>query len=206
MSETRRKGVDAEELAERMLRKEGWLTQHAKFRREDYEGAEVMEGDDEKIRDPDMLALRHGETVWVEVKEFNKRVLTKTRNQDEHGIRKPKMNDYREIAEVSGIPVWLFIFEKSSGVVLTENVTLLSPLPPIDKQQCVRTYNALVEFFPRDTFTPLAVSDEHIPDEFPHRVRTRGGESLNDVIDGADKTPPGYQVTLSGLSGGSGDD
>jgi hypothetical protein len=202
MSEAQRKGVHAERLAERMLRKEGWITQHAKFRREDYEGAELMVGDDEKVRDPDMLALRQGETVWVEVKEFEEPVDTKARGQLEHGVRKPKMNDYREIAEVSGIPVWLFIVEKDAGNILTENATLLNDLPPIDKEQCIRTYNAVVEFFARDSFTELAVSDEHIPEDLPFSVSTRGGEPLNDTIEGTDKTPPGYQVTFGDLFGG----
>lgn len=189
-----RAGVDAERLGENMLGKNGWRCQHAKFRRADYEGAEIIGGENETVRDPDLLAIGTGETVWVEIKEFGGPNKCKVRSQKEHGVRKPKMEDYRRVADLSGIPVWLFIVETNAGLVLVGNINDLPRLPPIDKERCIEVYDEVVEFFPRDQLEKVEIQPEHRPSGIDYSLTYGVGEPLNDIIDGVDKTPPGHQA------------
>lgn len=201
MSQSQRKGVPAEKLGEQMLRKEGYMTQHAKFRREDYEGAEKIVGENETVLDPDMLAIANAETVWVEIKQFEQPNPCRVREQKEHGVRKRKMQSYRRVADVSGIPVWLFIFEETNGCVLAANINELSQLPPIDEEQCVSVYGEIIEFFPRQELEKLKLKREYKPNEFDYRLEYGVGQPLNDIVNGVDKTPPGYQVKFTNWTG-----
>jgi len=141
-------------------------------------------------------AMRAGKTVFVEVKQFAQPVSVRVRGQDEHGIREPKFYDYMQVHQMSGVPLWLLIFESSSGVLLASRIDNLSRLPPIDEEACRDEYDELMVFFPRRELEAVDLSEVHKPSGFPFGLNTSGGEDVNSLLDGVKAEVETFQTGL----------
>ena len=63
---------------------------------------------------PDLLAIKAGKQIWVEVKDKTAPTYTWKHHRWEHGIDQPNSDDYLSIQKQSGYPVFLLIHENSS--------------------------------------------------------------------------------------------
>jgi hypothetical protein len=174
-----RTGEPAEKLVKKTLQAEGWRCLPAKHQRIDTDSAEIIEGDDGAVRNPDIFAFRSGEAIFAEVKQFSSPVKTRARNQYEHGIRRSKLNDYKTVNEDSGIPVFIFIFESGRGRLLASHLSELPELGPIDAERCRQEYGELLTYFPRDALNEVRLTDNYVPSQFPFDVQFRSGDDLN---------------------------
>lgn len=212
MNNNDRDGVEAEKLVKNTLQVEGWRCLPAKHQRVDTDSAEIIEGDGDAIRNPDIFAIRNGEAIFAEVKQFGSAVKTRARNQYEHGIRRAKFEDYKTVADDSGIPLWIFIFEEQRGKLLASHISKLSELDPIDPRRCKQVYGQLVTYFPRTELNKIGVGSEHVPKDFPIAVDLNVGDDLNTVIDGVEAELKTHQVSINDWSvdfatdGGESDD
>jgi hypothetical protein len=200
MSDDERDGIPAEKLVKNMLQIEGWRCLPAKHQRVDTDSAEIIEGNGEAVRNPDIFAIRQGEAVFVEVKQFRTPVKTRARSQHEHGIRQPKFEDYKTVAEDSGIPLWIFIFESDRGKLLASHISKLSELAPIDAERCKHAYGELLTYFPRTELEKIAIEAEHVPKQFPFAVDFSFGDGLNEVLEGVEAELNTHQIGLTEFS------
>jgi len=200
MNNNDRDGVEAEKLVKNTLQVEGWRCLPAKHQRVDTDSAEIIEGDGDAVRNPDIFAIRKGEAIFAEVKQFGSPVKTRARNQYEHGIRRPKFKYYKTVTEDSGIPLWIFIFEEQRGKLLASHISKLSELDPIDERRCKQVYGQLVTYFPRTQLNKISVGSDHVPKDFPIAVDLNVGEDLNSVIDGVEVELKTHQSSMSDWS------
>lgn len=200
MSNNDRDGVEAEKLVKNTLQVEGWRCLPAKHQRISTDSAEIIEGDRDAVRNPDIFAIRNGEAIFAEVKQFASAVKTRARNQYEHGIRRPKFEDYKTVADESGIPLWIFIFEEQRGKLLASHISKLSELDPIDERRCEQEYGQPVTYFPRTELNKIGVGPEHVPKDFPLAVDLNVGDDLNSVLEGVKVELKNHQITLGDWS------
>lgn len=186
MFDDNRDGVAAERLVKKMLQTEGFQCLPARYQRINEDSAEIIEGDDEVFRNPDIFVMGHGEALFVEVKQFKSSVMTRVRGQHEHGIRQPKFEDYKAVSEVSGIPLWIFIVESGSGQVLASKISDLPELEPISASRCREEYGELLTYFPRKELKEINVRKDHVPDSLPLTVKTGQGQNMTDVLNGVE--------------------
>lgn len=203
MTDEERDGVPAEKLVKKMFLQEGWRCMPAKHQRISTDSAEIIHGDDSNVRNPDIFAIRNGEALFVEVKQFRSAVRTKARGQYEHGIREPKFIDYKTVNDDSGIPLWMFIFEAERGKLLSNHIVKLPELEPISPEKCERVYGDQMVFFPRTELEKVAIDPAHVPDEFEFEVDHGVGEELNSVLEGVDVELSGRQTGLERWSTGA---
>ena len=200
MNDDGRRGVPAEKLVKNMLQVEGWRCLPAKHQRVDTDSAEIIEGDGDAVRNPDIFAIRQGEAVFVEVKQFASAFKTNSRNQYEHGIRREKFDDYKTVDSESGIPVWIFIFEYERGKLVSNHISKLSQLEPIDERACIEEYGELVTFFPRTELEKVAITPGHVPKEFTFAVDFNVGDEVNNVLEGVEAELNTEQVGLGSFA------
>lgn len=191
-----RAGIPAERLLKRMFLQEGWNCTPAKHQRVSSDSAEIIHGEENNLRNPDLFAIGNGEAIYVEVKQFTSPVKTKARGQYEHGIRRPKFEDYKKVNRDSGIPVWIFIFEPERGKLLARHIALLSELDPISPEKCKRQYGEQMTFFPRTDLKKVAIHEPHVPRDFPFEVDHDVGDDLNDVLSGVEIKNTGIQTGI----------
>jgi hypothetical protein len=191
-----RRGAEAEKLVENLLLKNGWSCMPAKHQRISTDSAEIINMEDDAVRNPDICAMRAGKTVFIEVKQFAQPVSVDVRGQDEHGIREPKFYDYIQVHQMSGVPLWLLIFETGSGVLLASKIDNVSRLPPIDDEACRDVYDELMVFFPRRELNPVNLSEVYKPDGFSFSLDTSGGEDVNSLLDGVEAEIETFQTGL----------
>jgi len=183
MSEDRA-GSEAEKLVEELLKNKGWGCMPAKHQRISTDSAEIINMKEDAVRNPDICAIRGGQVVFVEVKQFGNSVSVDVRGQEEHGIRKPKFYDYVKVHQMSGVPLWVFIFEEERGLLLGSQINQLSRLEPIDRESCRDVYGELVTFFPRSDLDIIKLSNNHAPDDFPFKLNTTDGTDVNELLSG----------------------
>jgi len=79
---------------------------------------------------PDLFICNNGRSSWIECKvKASPTVCTKKgypKGRLEHGIPLRLYNDYMEVQKVSGLKVWLFLLEESSGEILYNTLDALS--------------------------------------------------------------------------------
>jgi hypothetical protein len=127
---------------------------------------------------PDLHVVGHGTSLWAEIKQKDRILDTRARSQEEHGIDKPNWEHYRRLANESGVPVWLFIFEEPTGALLAGDISQLTSYPPIDEEKCKQYYGNVMTFVSREDLTQVRLLPEHIPPEYGHEVDIRAGTLL----------------------------
>lgn len=87
---------------------------------------------------------------WLEVKGKDAPSYTRITGREEHGLAWRMYRDYLEVERLTGNPVYLFVYEMSSGRAMCQSLAKLS--------QHVRRYGSDkmdyggMAFFPRDEF------------------------------------------------------
>jgi len=110
------RGENTETLIENALKSHGWAV--LPVRKWNREGPPVLETDTGTVVLPDILASRSGESVYVEVKHKTEPAYYRKKNQYRHGIPTRLLHEYRTIERVTGVPVYMLIYEANTGYVL----------------------------------------------------------------------------------------
>ena len=107
--------------------------------------------------DVDVTSPRHGR-FWAEIKFKTKADFTYLTQQEEHGIAIKSFRHYRLIADRTKAPVWLFICEGNTGLLLYQDCAVLAPHARISNTTKMDPGGMV--FWPRSAF----VIDTDIPD------------------------------------------
>ena len=126
-----KRGSAGERLVAALLQSRGWFILPAY----DYSGeggntAPRLQGELAGYVAPDILAARNGKCIWVEVKTKEHADYTRVTDRMEHGFSLRHLEAYRGIQEITGIPVWLAIYEEDTGDIRMERIDSL-PEPRI---------------------------------------------------------------------------
>lgn len=175
-------GADAEQLVLNLFESHNYYTTGTQSENLFPDGAPLLSSQSDKLRVPDFHALGHGDSFWIEVKQKAEVIETIVRSQKEHGIDSPNYSDYKQIADISGVPVWVFIFEEPTGKLLAGRVNRLSELDPIDATRCRQDYGNIMTYIPRHEFEQVRITDSQIPAELSLDIETQKGKLLPVII------------------------
>ena len=173
-------GRKAEALVEAQVSASGWrYIADRQFR----DGrAPMIQGDEDGNIRPDFSVSKAGDSVWIEVK--GKTDSHPHAGVERHGIDLPNWQHYNQVASHSGMPCWLFVYEKSTGCLLCAD---LNDLPVVDKRIKDEypdddPYGGPMVFFNRSDFHVKPIDQSHYPDQF----FGQGKLPLQNVIDETD--------------------
>lgn len=133
------------------LQQRGWLIVPSyDYSGEDGNKAPKMHGVRLSLVIPDLDACRSGERFWVEVKTKWEATFTEKTQRLEHGISLRHYEHYQQVEKESGNPVWLFVLEERTGVILAGRLRDLAEHARIYKGW--KMGQAGMVFFPREKF------------------------------------------------------
>lgn len=156
-------GNEGEQTVERYLQRNGWAT-IPKWKYSG-EGAPMLEAEGESTVLPDIEASNDGVTRLVEVKTKREtHVQHNQGNQKQHGIDLRHWNHYRDAQQLTGIDVWLFIWEKHTGHLCIASVDFLDDDVVIARRiergdSGYRAYSSEMIFWPRNQFRIVDVDE-----------------------------------------------
>lgn len=157
-------GKKAEALIEKQIETSGW--HHVGDSQFGSGGAPMVRGESgDQIR-PDYSVMKAGERVWIEVKGRCQTVPYD--DVPRHGIPRENWNHYNRVADASGDPCWLFIYEKSTGLVLCEDIDELAVADERIKESYPDDdpYGEDMTFFNKVDFRIKKIAQEHYPEQF----------------------------------------
>jgi hypothetical protein len=148
-------GIESEQLIRELITKSGWRV--LETRKASDEGkAPMLQSDGGAVRLPDFQAVRPDPAPqYVEVKSKREAIEFGVENSVRHGYERPKHRDYIEMAEASDTPVWLFVHERNTGVVLRQRVRDMDAVGSVTDDDTLRQSFNTTEpmlFFERDSF------------------------------------------------------
>ncbi len=151
-----RKGRFGEEIVSLWLQTLGWYILPAY----DYTGnkrnkAPRLKGIADSLIVPDLLLARGGESRWGEVKTKAKADFTYMTQRYEHGIPLRHYRHYLRVQHVTGIPVWLLIYELKTGALFWKSLDSLSWV--CREYHGYKMNSGGMAFFPRDIFDLLTM-------------------------------------------------
>jgi hypothetical protein len=157
-------GRKAEALIESQIEAFGW--HHVGDSQFGATHAPMLRSSGSDLIRPDYLVMKGGNRVWIEVKAKTDSLAFGT--VERHGISTTKLESYQKVADVSGNPCWLFIYEKSTGVVLCEDIHKI----PVASQRVKERYGPDdpygegMVFFNRKDFNLVKISRDRYPTHF----------------------------------------
>jgi hypothetical protein len=106
-----------------MLQKRGWFVIPSyDYSGDDGNKAPKLQGLCKNLVIPDLDISKNGSRKWAEVKTKNAATYTRITNRYEHGIPLRHFEHYRDVEQITGCEVWLFIFELDTGQVLFQKL------------------------------------------------------------------------------------
>lgn len=112
------RGRAGERLVADYLQRKGWYVIPSYDYSGEEEKAPRLEGLSEYHVVPDLDVSRDGERRWAEVKTKTAATFTHITQQLEHGVAKRHFENYQRVQEITGCPVYVFIYEEQSGALL----------------------------------------------------------------------------------------
>lgn len=174
-----KKAEATELLVAELLLNDGWQVVHAPaVDREAQKGdnAPLVRAIEEANRMPDIFCIKSGRSCFVEVKYKSSGPEYINKNdQYEHFIDFPAWTDYHDIQKLSGIDVWLMIYEAdvndSESHILQRQeisgVTVADMWTEVDvKENNGNKYGNPGVFTPRRDYMPINIGREHAPNNF----------------------------------------
>lgn len=149
-------GVDSEELVKELLQKSGWAVKELR-KAADGGSAPMLENEiEESLRVVD-FQVHHSDysTHYVEVKSKAEAVYYGIEDELRHGWEKSKHDDYQKFQRTyTECPVYIFVHERETGVILRRRLRNLSVVQEITDQAKLRPYGAdePICVFRRDEF------------------------------------------------------
>lgn len=124
-----KRGRTGEQIIAEQVRARGWHV----IPSYDYNGeddhAPRMEGPVRAVQYilPDLDVCRRGDRRWAEIKTKHAASMGRISGELEHGIPLRHLRNYQAVQRESGAPVWLFIYEESTGLILYQKLDVLGP-------------------------------------------------------------------------------
>lgn len=148
-------GIRSEDLVKEILQQAGWSVMETRKAADDGTAPVLEGGSGDGLRLPDFQAQheRHGER-YVEVKSKREAIYYRIEKEYRHGYEKSQHEDYLKFREMCGRPVYIFIHERSTGVVLRQrlrNLTTVDTVTDKDRLQIYSTDDPIV-LFSRENF------------------------------------------------------
>ena len=121
--------------------------------RSEWEKAPKLHGPTNSYVFPDLQVFKNREINLVEIKTKTKPTYYRKREKNQHGIDLRHYNSYLKVKDITGLPVWLIVYEKSSQDILSAEISSLSVDHHGTMWQGCRQVQMV--YFNRDDFTPF---------------------------------------------------
>ena len=143
-------GHAVEQQIAELLKERGWYVIPSYDYSGDDDKAPRMQGSLACYVLPDLDVAKDGTRYWAEVKAKASATWTRKTQRYEHGIPRRHYLHYREVEEITGCRVFLFVYEEDTGAILVGALDELAE----EKREYTggkMSYGGMV-FFPRDAF------------------------------------------------------
>lgn len=143
------KGNQGEQIVSFLLRKDGYfVTCLSDINEQGIGGAPGMKTDKDFLILPDLQAALRGKIGYCEVKWKTEATFTRITQREEHGVDKRNWDHYYMVQSETGIPVYLFIYERKTGAVL---YSLIEHLSGVSRYTSKMGKGGMI-FFPRASY------------------------------------------------------
>lgn len=146
-----KRGRNGEEVVAQLLMENGWhIIPSYDFTGDDANKAPRLKGKGSHFAIPDLDISRDGERLWAEVKTKEKPDWYRKGQAWVHGMSLRLWNGYKRVQEITGTPVWIYVYEEESGWVIRQLLDRLA----IGAREYIGTkmgQDGMV-FFERDSF------------------------------------------------------
>lgn len=115
-------GHDGELLIEKVLQDYGWYTIPTYDYKGEYKKSPRMIGDGKYLIVPDIDASKNRKRLWVESKLKEGASWTYSTCIFEHGLPLYLYEDYLQVEQITGCPVWLFILEANQAEITRKDL------------------------------------------------------------------------------------
>jgi hypothetical protein len=146
-------GENSEELVKELLQESDWSVKELRKASDDGY-APMLEGTDLRLVDFQVHDAER-RTRYIEVKSKKEAVYFGVEDEHRHGWEQAQHSDYiRFSREFTEDPVYVFVHERDTGVILRQRLRNLSPVQRIDDEAKLAAYNSdePMVVFARDDF------------------------------------------------------
>jgi len=125
-------GESGEDVVIAFLKSKGWHIVPSRDYNKDKGGSKApcLQGETTGfiLPDLDISCPRRGRR-WVEVKTYNTSPFNRAHKINVHGVNVRHYRDYRSVEQITGAPVWLFVYEIAKGILLSAKLFNLQQYP-----------------------------------------------------------------------------
>ncbi len=151
------KGERGQDRVSELLKKNGWyVIDNAAFCGRNGDKAPRLRGRIRSYVTPDLLICKADHSVWLECKTKQTYTVHELTGRKEHGFALRYYRDYLAVQQISGIDVWVCVYEEDSGKLLfglLEELAHRKRIYPGDKMDAGGTI-----FFLRTDFQPFQLT------------------------------------------------
>ncbi len=156
-----KKGEEGQRIiSDFLIGKHGWhLIDNADFCGRNGDKAPRLYGLESNYVTPDLLISKAGRSFWLEVKTKQTYTVHELTGRKEHGFALRYYRDYLAVQKISGIDVWVCVYEEDSGELLfglLDELAHRKRIYPGDKMDAGGTIFFLREDFQRYDETELS--------------------------------------------------
>jgi hypothetical protein len=167
-------GFRTELLIAEAMKSQGWHLAHAPVvdtRSTRDNVAPMIQGQNEATIMPDILAMRNGRTVWLEVKYKSTGAEFIIKNdQNEHFIDRSNWDDYVEVKRRGNCELWLMILEGDTATLQRQNIDDVSVVGQWTTKDVAENdgyvYGNPGVFIPQSDFLPMNLNAGFAPENF----------------------------------------
>jgi hypothetical protein len=210
-------GAKAEFVVAEMLKSDGWYIANASSLDEiaGDDGAPLVRGEDDKKITPDILAMRDGRTVWVEVKlKTTGAEYIRKNEQYEHFIDLKNWHSYLQVESSSGCEVWLAVVEQPEQTLRRQMIEDIDVVGHWDETQVKNNngekYGETGVFVPQSDFLGTHIPAELAGEICEQRQLTGGVDTTGEVLPDVSQSEPNKtdsgQFSLGDYATDGGDD
>jgi hypothetical protein len=183
-------GFRTELLIAEAMKSQGWHLAHAPVvdtRSTRDNVAPMIQGKDEATIMPDILAMRNGRTVWLEVKYKSTGAEFIIKNdQNEHFIDRDNWDDYIEVKRRGNCEVWVVILEGDTTTLQRQNIDDVSVVGQWTDKDVAENdghvYGNPGVFIPQSDFIPMDLKAGFAPENFFGQDRLSAAEIDVDIL------------------------
>lgn len=168
-------GFRTEKLVAEAMMNQGWNLAHAPSvdtRASHQAVAPMIDGNDHSQIMPDILAMRFGRTVWVEVKYKSSGPIAVGKNGGrlEHFIDRTNWDDYNDVEKRGSCEVWVVILEGDTNTLQRQDIREIDVVGHWTESKVEEKngscYGNPGVFIPQSDFIPMGLPQSLAPENF----------------------------------------
>jgi Holliday junction resolvase len=119
--------------------------------------AALLQGADDSFVLPDLLSFNSRQRIWAESKVKEKSQLYRKRNEYRHCIDEYNYKEYLAVQSLTGIPVWVFIYEEDTQKLIRAPLNWVPVVQRLSPEESDFKFDEPIVLFRRNDFIDTGV-------------------------------------------------